>query len=201
MSSDELYLMSQVVPMLAPGERVLFAAAMRKAPSLWLQALLLGAILQLIGTWLTKHYFVVLTHRRMILLQTTDLRGEEWDLRSILRVEVGGVHQNRSMTFFFTNAPKRVLRIAPGTTRVTGTKDFFEQVPALLNSGQLVHQAPLHPVQPAQPGPLPPGTQVVVTAPDGSRHYATIVQEQQGHYLCSGPAGQGWVPAHHVTRV
>jgi hypothetical protein len=51
-----------------------------------------------------------------------------------------------------------------------------------------------------QQGPFPPGTQVVVTAPDGSRHLASIVQEQQGHYLCSGPAGQGWVPAQFVAR-
>jgi hypothetical protein len=45
-----------------------------------------------------------------------------------------------------------------------------------------------------------PGTQVVVTAQNGSRHYATIVGEQQGQYLCNTQSGQHWFPAQHVAR-
>ena len=45
-----------------------------------------------------------------------------------------------------------------------------------------------------------PGVQVVVTAQDGSRHYATVVREQQGHYLCNTQSGQHWFPAQHVAR-
>jgi hypothetical protein len=42
--------------------------------------------------------------------------------------------------------------------------------------------------------------QVVVTAQDGSRHYATVVLEQQGHYLVNTQSGQAWFPAQHVAR-
>jgi hypothetical protein len=42
--------------------------------------------------------------------------------------------------------------------------------------------------------------QVVVTAQDGSRHYATVVREEQGHYLVNTQSGQHWFPATHVAR-
>ncbi len=283
MNATDQYLMSQVTPMLTPGEQVLFASTMRKAPNVWLQALLLGAIL---GALLTTHYFVVLTNRRMILVTTKpkawgglklmNLGVEEWDVRSIMQVKTGGFLQNKWMRFTFNNGTKRLLHIAPGMKTISGTKDFFNQVPQLLMSGQLGNQvalpgqpppaqmapppppaAQLPPAQPSydsqhqqaaqyggppqqqqppggfgapqqpqqqyaatmqmpqqqhpygappqmqpqiQQGPFTPGTQVVVTAPDGSRHLATVMQEQQGHYLCTGPAGQGWVPAQFVAR-
>ncbi len=296
MNATDQYLLSQVNPMLTPGEQVLFASTMRKAPNIWLQALLLGAIL---GALLTTHYFVVLTNRRMILiatkpkafggLKTVNVGVEEWDVRSITQVKTGGFLQNKWMRFTFNNGTKRLLHIAPRLKTISGTKDFFDQVPQLLMSGQLGNQVALPgqappaqmapPQQPAaqlppaqgqpsyesqhqqaaqpygappqnqqppggfgapqqaqqppqqaqyaptqqmqmppphmqqqqpqyggppqqqmQQGPFAPGTQVVVTAPDGSRHLATVMQEQQGHYLCTGPAGQGWVPAQFVAR-
>ena len=279
MNANDQYLMSQVGPMLAPGEQVLFMSTMRRAPSAWYY--LLGAVVYAL---MMKVFFVVLTNRRLILVQTKagmwggvkamNIGVEEWDVRSIQQVKVGGWLQNRSMSFVMADGSTRVLRISPGFKAITGTKDFFLQVPQLLNSGQLGNQvaalggqpapaqlAPApqqvapqlspaqqyygapptqqsqqyappppqqqayapptqqppqyappqpHPMQqlptqqygapPMQGGPLAPGTQVVVTAPDGSRHLATVMQEQQGHYLCSGPAGQGWVPAQFVAR-
>jgi hypothetical protein len=196
-----------------------------------------------------------------------NLGVEEWDVRSITQVETGGFLQNKWMRFTFNNGTTRLLHIAPGMKTISGTKDFFNQVPQLLMSGQLGNQvalpgqpppaqmapqqqpaAQLPPAQPSydsqhqqaapygapprqqpppqqqyaatmqmpqqqhpygapppmpaqvQQGPFGPGTQVVVTAPDGSRHLATVTQEQQGHYLCTGPAGQGWVPAQFVAR-
>ena len=310
MNATDQYLMSQVGPMLAPGEQVLFMSTMRRMPAFWKQALLGGLLTFLV----TKTYLVVLTNQKMLLIlskqgmfggvKQLNLGVEAWDVRTITNVQTGGFLANKSMTFFFANGPKQTLRITPQLKTVSGTKDFFQQVPGLLNSGQLGNQviapgqppaAQLPPAQapqpgydpnqlqqgqpPAQPqqqqygappqqqqppthqpygapppqqeqyapppqqqqqyapppqpqqqyappqqqqhyapphqqpqqqqyapppqmqqGPFPPGTQVVVTAPDGSRHLASIVQEQQGHYLCAGPAGQGWVPAPFVAR-
>ena len=299
MNATDQYLMSQVGPMLTPGEQILFMSTMRRMPGFWMQVLLGGLLTFLF----TKTYLVVLTNRRMILIlskqgmfggvKQLNLGVEEWDVRSIGRVDTGGFLANKSMTFLFGNGPKQTLRITPQLKSVTGTKDFFQQVPALINSGQLGNQVlpagqkPAPQIPPPQPpaaqlplaqggydpqqaaqyggqpqpqkygpppqpqqqsygappqqqqyapppqeqyappqqqqqyappqqqpppqqyapppqmqqqGPFPPGTQVVVTAPDGSRHLASIVQEQQGHYLCSGPAGQGWVPAQFVAR-
>ncbi len=313
MNATDQYLMSQVGPMLAPGEQVLFMSTMRRVPSIWLQMLMGGFLTFLV----TKSYLVVLTNQKMVLflskqgmfggVKQLNLGVEAWDIRTVTYVQTGGFLANKSMTFFFANGPKQTLRITPQLKTVSGTKDFFQQVPGLLNSGQLgnqvippgkqqpaqqlppgqpppaqlppgqqqqaqpgydpyqmqqpgqmppqqqppqygapqqqppqqqygappqqepyapqqqqppqqqyappPHQQPYAPPQQQQPqyappppqqhqqqGPFPPGTQVVVTAPDGSRHLASIVQEQQGHYLCAGPAGQGWVPAQFVAR-
>jgi hypothetical protein len=49
---------------------------------------------------------------------------------------------------------------------------------------------------PPQPAGFPPGSHVQVATPDGYRYPATIVQEQNGHYLCAMPNGQQhWFPA------
>jgi hypothetical protein len=56
------------------------------------------------------------------------------------------------------------------------------------------------PPPPAQGFGFSPGMQVVVTAQDGSRHYATVVREEQGHYLVNTQSGQHWFPATHVAR-
>ena len=48
--------------------------------------------------------------------------------------------------------------------------------------------------------PLGPGMHVIVTAPSGQRTPATILQEQNGHFLCDSQGGQGWVPMQFVTR-
>ncbi len=292
MNATDQYLMSQVGPMLAPGEQVLFMSTMRRMPGFWMQALLGGLLTFLF----TKTYLVALTNQKMVLIlskqgmfggvKQLNLGVEAWDVRTITYVQTGGFLANKSLTFFFGDGPKQTLRITPALKTVSGTKDFFQQVPGLLNSGQLGNQVippgkqqPAPPLPPGQPppaqlpaqqpppqqqygapqqqqpppqqygappqqeqyappqqqyapppqqqqyappqqqqpqyapppqqpyappqqqqGPFPPGTQVVVTAPDGSRHLASIVQEQQGHYLCSGPAGQGWVPAQYVAR-
>lgn len=53
---------------------------------------------------------------------------------------------------------------------------------------------------PPQAGPLPPGSPVQVSTPDGYRYPATIVQAQDGHYLCAMPNGQqAWFPAASVA--
>ncbi|MGH7285730.1 MAG: hypothetical protein ACRELY_29785, partial [Polyangiaceae bacterium] len=141
---------------------------------------------------------------------------EEWDVRNIQKVTTSGFANNRSMTFVMAQGPSQTLRISPWIKAIPGTKMFLEQVPQLLNSGQLQNQlggAPM-PQQLGQgmpqqqmpqqmqapPGVLAPGTQVMVTGPDGNRYPGTIVQEQQGQYLCNMQSGQNWVPAQFVAR-
>ncbi len=79
--------------------------------------------------------------------------------------------------------------------------------------GQQAQQGYAQPGQPAQGGygapPQPgygappgfqPGTRVQVAAPDGNRYPATVVQEQNGHFLCAMPNGQQhWFPAASVA--
>jgi hypothetical protein len=53
---------------------------------------------------------------------------------------------------------------------------------------------------PAFGQPFPLGSRVVVSAPDGNRYPATLVQAQNGQYLCSMPNGQNhWFPAGSVA--
>jgi hypothetical protein len=47
---------------------------------------------------------------------------------------------------------------------------------------------------------FPPGSRVLVSAPDGHRYPATLVQAQNGQYLCTMPNGQNhWFPAGSVA--
>lgn len=240
MNPNEQYVMSQVGPMLQPGEQVLHMSIMRRQPGLLMQMLLVGGLLLFM---MTKTYWVVLTNRRMILIKTkvgmfsfsgtpdkVNLGVEEWDVRNIQKVTTSGFANNRSMTFIMANGPKQTLRISPWMKAIPGTKAFLDQVPQLVNSGQLAqgalgagggapaqlgygapqqqqpqgYGAPPQQQQgygaPPSAGPIAPGTQVVVTGQDGSRYPATVVQEQQGHYLCQSQAGQNWVPAQFVSR-
>jgi hypothetical protein len=218
MNPNDQYVMSQVGPMLGQGEQVLFMSTMRRAPGLLMQILLFGGLL---GYLMTTFYYVVLTNQRMILIRTkmgmfsfgtpshVNLGVEQWDARSIQKVTISGIANNRSMTFHMPNG-KQTLRISPWMKAISGTKDFFEKVPLFINSGQLngggqlsaSAQMPQLGAPPAYGPPqiLPPGTQVMVTAPNGQRHAATILQEQQGQYLCGSQYGQNWVPAQFVQR-
>ena len=63
-------------------------------------------------------------------------------------------------------------------------------------------QQPQYGAPPQQPpyGGFSPGAPVQVAAPDGNRYPATIVQEQNGHYLCAMSNGaQHWFPATAVA--
>jgi hypothetical protein len=209
MSAQDDYLRNQLQQILQPGEQVLHTAYMRRQPGLLMQLLLVGGLLLFL---LTKAYFAVLTNRRLILIRTKmsfwsggpklmNLGVEEFDARQIQNVTVSGFANNRSMTFHLANAPKQTLRISPWYTKIAGTKAFFDQVPALVTSGQLAQLSagsgsPLQ--MPQQHGPVP-GSRVQVAAQDGNRYPATVVQVQPGHVLCVMPDGQQhWIPMQHV---
>jgi hypothetical protein len=207
------YIHSQVGPTLEPGERILHWSTMRRQPGLWLQILLIGGLLLAL---MTKVYLVALTNRRLILIRTKagffsgtpkpmSLGIEQYDVRTIKNVSTGGFANNRSMTFE-TDSGKITLRISPWFKSVSGTKAFFEEVPALINSGQLFspqvpalasHQgqygAP--PQQYGAPPQLGPGAPVLVLAQDGNRYPGTVVQLHGEHCLCAMQNGQFWFPA------
>lgn len=149
MAKQDDYLQSQLPQILQPGERVLHVAYMLRQPGLLMQILLVGGLLLFL---ITKAYFAVLTDRRLILIRTKmgfwsggpqclNLGIEEYDVRQIQKVTVSGLLANRSMTFHMANGPAQTLRIQPMFVRLIGTKEFFEQVPQLVASGQLAQLA------------------------------------------------------------
>jgi hypothetical protein len=130
--------------MLQPGEQMLHFSTMRRQPGLLVQLLLVGGLLLVL---MTKVYFAVLTNRRLILIRTKasfwsgtpkplNLGLEQYEVSSFKKVTTSGFANNRSMTFH-TESSKLKLRISPWFKSVSGTKAFFEQVPDLINSGQL----------------------------------------------------------------
>src|SRR5882724_9882313 len=209
------YIHSQVGPTLQPGEQIVYFSTMRRQPGLFWQIVLVGGLLLVL---MTKTYFAVLTNRRLILIRTKagffgtpkqmNLGVEEYDVRTFKRVTTSGMGNNRSMTFH-TDSTKMTLRISPWFKSVSGTKDFFEQVPNLLNSGQLAHGqlpaaqqqygAPPPPQQYGAPPQLGPGARVMVLAQDGHRYPGTVVQLQGEHCLCAMQNGQFWFPANSVS--
>jgi len=121
---------------------------MRRQPGLLVQ-ILVGPLFSLL---MTKVYFAALTNRRLLLIRTKmsfwtgapkpmNLGVEQYDARAIQNVTVGGFANNRSMTFHMTNGPKQKLRISPWFKQISGTKDFFENVPRLVKSGMLAQLA------------------------------------------------------------
>ena len=222
--------------MLQPGEQIYHSSTMRRQPGLFWQIVLIGGLLLML---MTKVYLVVLTNRRLILILTKgsfwsgtpkplNLGVEQHDVSTFKKVTTSGFANNRSM-IFHTASSKLKLRISPWFKSVSGTKDFFEQVPDLINSGQL-SQAQLPPAQqgygaqqyqqppqqqyqqpPQQPYGAPPqpqygappalgpGARVMVLAQDGHRYPGTIVQLTGEHCLCAMQNGQYWFPSHAVT--
>ena len=137
------------MPMLQPGEQVLQSAYMRRQPGLAMQILLVGGLLLFI---ITKAYYVVLTNRRLILIRTKmsfwsggpkqmNLGLEEYDARNLKGCTTSGLANNRSMTFLFHQGAPTTLRISPWNKKVIGTKQFLEQVPTMIGSGQLAQLA------------------------------------------------------------
>ncbi|MEO8699307.1 MAG: hypothetical protein ABI867_04660 [Kofleriaceae bacterium] len=161
MTTDE-YLQSQVMPLLQPGEQVLGSAYMRRQPGLLMQMLFVGGLLLFL---ITKAYFVVITNRRMILIQTKmgfwtggpkllNLGVEQHDVRAFRECTTSGFANNRSMTWHMHQGGSMTLRISPWNKKVSGTAQFLEQVPQMINSGHLAQLAAGAPqMQQLQPGP------------------------------------------------
>jgi hypothetical protein len=227
-TAQDQYLQGQLPQILVPGEQVLHTAYMRRAPGLLMQILLLGGLLTLL---MTKAYYAALTNRRLILVRTKmgfwsgkpqpeNLGVESIDVQAMKSVSVSGFANNKSMTFHMQDGKKHTLRISPWFKWVAGTKAFYDDVPNLINGGQM--QLAAGGMQPAfHVGPqqsmmqlqqpqaadapqlatgIPQGSRVSVLAPDGHRYPATVLQEQGGHFLCAMPNGQQhWFPVANVS--
>jgi hypothetical protein len=162
-TGDE-YLQTQLQAILQPGEQVLHTAYMRRQPGILVQAFFF-----LIAFLLTKAYFAVLTNRRLIFIRTKmgawtgvqnkNLGVEQYDVRALTKCTVGGIANNKSMTFQFSNGPAQTLRISPWFKSVQGTAAFHDQVPNLINSGQIQAMATGQ-LPPGGMGQLPPGAQM-----------------------------------------
>ena len=183
MTPLDQYIQSQVGPMLQPGEQMLRFSTMRRQPGLLMQILLVGGLLLML---MTKVYFVVLTNRRLILIRTKgsfwtgtpkplNLGVEQYDVSTIKKVTTSGIANNRSMTFH-TDSTKMKLRISPWFKAVSGTKDFFEQVPQLINSGQLAQGQLMAPQQQAYGAP----PQQQYGAPPQQQYQQAPQQQQYG---------------------
>ncbi len=178
MTGDE-YLQSQLGPLLQPGEQVLHTAYMRRQPGILVQSLFF-----LIAFLLTKAYFAVLTNRRLLLIRTKmgawtgvqnkNMGVEQFDVRAITKCSVGGIANNKSMTFHMSNGPAQTLRISPWFKSVKGTSAFHDQVPNLINSGQLAQMASSQ-LPPGTMGQLPPG------APMGQPQMAQPAMQHAPH--------------------
>ena len=168
MTGDE-YLQTQLQALLQPGEQVLHTAYMRRQPGILVQAFFF-----LIAFLLTKAYFAVLTNRRLIFIRTKmgawtgvqnkNLGVEQYDVRALTKCDVGGIANNKSMTFYFSNGPSQTLRISPWFKSVKGTAAFHDQVPALINSGHLQQMATGQ-MQGAPMGQLPAGAPMMQQPP------------------------------------
>jgi hypothetical protein len=218
MTNDE-YLQSQIIPMLQPGEQVLQSAYMRRQPGLLMQMFFVGGLLLFL---ITKAYFVVLTNRRMILIRTKmsfwtggpkhlNLGVEQWDARNLNACTTSGFANNRSMRFVMHQGLPQELRISPWNKKIQGTRQFFEQVPTMINSGQLQQLTAGAPLLPP-PGsgqpmrPVPPqaelgfGARVMVIGQDGNRYPGMIKQRHNDQYLCTMPNGESyWFPMQSVS--
>jgi hypothetical protein len=218
MTSDE-YLQSQIIPLLQPDERVLHSAYMRRQPGLLMQIFFVGGLLLFL---ITKAYFVVLTNRRMILIRTkmsfwtggpaqSNLGAEQWDIRNLKGCTTSGFANNKSMTFVMHQGRSQTLRISPWGKKIQGTREFFERVPLVINSGQLQQLAggaqPLPMIgggrspAPPQYNELAAGARVVVIAQDGNRYPGTVMHRENDQYLCTMPNGASyWFPSQSVLR-
>ena len=203
MTPLDQYIQSQVEPMLQPGEQMLRFSTMRRQPGLLMQLLLVGGLLLML---MTKVYFVVLTNRRLILVLTKgsfwtgtpkpmNLGLEQYDVSTFKKVTTSGFANNRSMTFH-ADRSKLTLRISPWIKSVSGTKDFFEQVPNLINSGQLAQaQLPSAHAGYAAPPPqqygAPPQQQQYAQQPAvPQQHYGAPPQQQQYAQQYAAPPQQ-----------
>lgn len=131
----DMFIETEVGPMLEPDEKILHMAYMVKSPGLLVQLLLIGGLLLFL---MTKAYYVVVTNKKMIIIRTKqgffkpamqNIGVEEIPLSEITQVTTSGIANNRSMSFHKTDGSKLTLRIAPWSKLVTGNKAMLEEFP------------------------------------------------------------------------
>jgi len=141
-TKNDTFITSELKSTLEPGETIQYTGYVTKQPGLLWQFILAGGLLLFL---MTKGYFVAVTDKRLIIMQTrlgmfgpkTVNKGiESIPLADIQKVKVGGLLNNRSLELDL-GATKRTFRVAPWFKAVSGQKAFFEGFPKMINDRQL----------------------------------------------------------------
>lgn len=136
MNKRDEFLSSEMARIMQPGERVLHTATAFTGP------LMLASMFGLLGhALLIKHYYAVLTNRRLVLLRSTMglfglktvNRGViEFPFESLLAVHVGGLLNQRNLTLESRDGSRVTIRVNSLVRQVSGQKEFCAQAPELL---------------------------------------------------------------------
>ena len=136
MTERDQYVESQVASLLQPGEQVRNMAFVIKAPGIMLQILLMMVCGWILIFFMTKHYYAVLTDRRVIFIQTgmgflspkMENRGvHEIALSQVQKVTTSGIANNRSFTFHL-GAGEDTYRIAPWSKAMSGQGRWLDEI-------------------------------------------------------------------------
>lgn len=136
MNKRDEFLMTEVSRLLQPGERVLHTATAFTGP------LVLASLFGVLGhALLIKHYYAVLTSRRLLLLRSSMgmfglkhvIRGViEFPYESLAAVHVGGILNQRKLTLEGKDGSRITVRLNSLVRQVSGQKEFCAQAPELL---------------------------------------------------------------------
>ena len=136
MNKRDEFLKSEMARLLQPGEQVLHTATAFTGPVLL--ASLFGVLGQVL---LIKHYFAVLTNRRLLLIRSSMgmfglkplNRGViEFPFDSLAAVRVGGVFNQRKLTLEGRDGSRVTVRLNSMVRQVSGQKEFCAQAPEIL---------------------------------------------------------------------
>ncbi len=126
--------------LLQPGEQIRNMAFILRAPGIMLQILLVMVCGWILIFLMTKHYYAVLTDRRLILIQTgmgffspkMENRGvTSFDLANVKGTSAGGIANNRSFTLEMADGTSETFRIAPWSKAMSGQSRFLGEVSTL----------------------------------------------------------------------
>lgn len=140
MTERDQYVQSQVSSLLQPGEQIRNMAFVVKAPSILVQIMLMLVCGWILIFFMTKHYYAVLTDRRIIFLQTgmglfspkMENRGvHEVSLADVKSVSTSGFANNRSFALQLTNGTSDEYRIAPWSKAMSGQGRWLDEIAQL----------------------------------------------------------------------
>ena len=137
MTERDQYAQSQVQALLQPGEQIRNMAFVVKAPSILVQILLMMVCGWILIFFMTKHYYAVLTDRRVIFVQTgmgffhpkMENRGiHEISLADVKNVTQSGFANNRSFALHLTSGTTDEYRIPPWSKAMSGQSRWLDEV-------------------------------------------------------------------------
>lgn len=140
MTERDQYVQSQVSSLLQPGEQIRNMAFVVKAPSILVQILLVMVCGWILIFFMTKHYYAVLTDRRILFVRTgmglfspkMENRGvHEVALAEVKNVTTSGFANNRSFALHLANGGTDEYRIGPWSKAMSGQSRWLDEVSQL----------------------------------------------------------------------